>query len=191
MKIDIESITQNVLACIVCVEFEAVKLLKCQNIDILLWTFLSIHIEQGWTALSTEKWFCKTFPPQELESKWALLRERRARRGKNERLLSGRYEGSTKDWVLKTWCSCRLRSSWSSKRFNMVQESESAAVDWNPLAEQINPLEIYLKSTWHLLAGHTNPPRHQRCWCFDQAAHSPEESLSKHGRRHSESQNRY
>ena len=36
MKIDIESITQNVLACIVCVEFEAVKLLKCQNIDISL-----------------------------------------------------------------------------------------------------------------------------------------------------------
>ena len=106
-----------------------------------------MRIEQGWTALSTEKWFCKTFPPQELESKWASLRERRARRGKNERLLSGRYEGSTKDWVLKTWCSCRLRSSWSSKRFNMVQESESAAVDWNQLAGQINPLEIHLKST--------------------------------------------
>ena len=29
----------------------------------------------------------------------------------------------------------------------MVQESESAAVDWNPLAEQINPLEIYLQDT--------------------------------------------
>ena len=185
-----ESITLNVLACVVCVEFEAVKLLKCQNIAVSLWTFLSIRIKQGWTTLSTVKCFCKTFPPQELESKWASLRERRARRGKNERLLSGRYEGSTKDWVLKIWCSCWLRFLWSSKRFNMVQESESAAVDWNPHAGQTNPLEIHLKSTWNLIAGHTNPPRHQR-WCFDQAAHSSEESISKHGRRHSESQNRY
>ena len=163
-----ESITLNVLACVVCVEFEAMKLLKCQNIAVSLWTFLSIRIKQGWTTLSTVKCFANLF---HLRSSKAS--EHRCGRGElgAEKTRDSKAAGMRGRPEIESWRH-GAPVDWDLHglaRFNMVQESESAAVDWN------------------LLAGHTNPPRHHRCWCFDQAAHSPEESLGKHGRRHSES----